>query len=173
MNSLWFWIICQKAWRAWRMASPVWPCHSSSTTSPTGSLSVFTIFHPQTDLIFLNITNIISEEKIVMWRNFSFPCMTIVGKLKISLHVEKFQMSPHDRCGEIWNSSHMACVWCRRRCHICKIYAIFCHNLRAFMWRKIEPKTTFVEKKWQIWDVILTSLLCAYDTCDERKRSKA
>ena len=26
----------------------------------------------------------------------------------------------------------------------------FCHNLRAFMWRKIESKT-FVEKKWQIW----------------------
>ena len=26
----------------------------------------------------------------------------------------------------------------------------FCHNLRAFMWRKIEPKSTFVEKKWQI-----------------------
>ena len=41
-------------------------------------------------------TNIISGEKIVMWRNFSFPCMTIVGKLKISPHVEKFQMSPHD-----------------------------------------------------------------------------
>ena len=27
----------------------------------------------------------------------------------------------------------------------------FCHNLRAFMWRKIEPKSTFVENKWQIW----------------------
>ena len=27
----------------------------------------------------------------------------------------------------------------------------FCHNLHAFMWRKIEPKSTFVEKKWQIW----------------------
>ena len=54
------------------------------------------------DLIFVtNITNIISGEKNVMWRNFSFPCMTIVGKLKISPHVEKFQMSPHDRCGEI------------------------------------------------------------------------
>ena len=26
----------------------------------------------------------------------------------------------------------------------------FCHNLRAFMWRRIEPKSTFVEKKWQI-----------------------
>ena len=24
---------------------------------------------------------------------------------------------------------------------------LFCHNLRAFMWRKIEPKSTFVEKK--------------------------
>ena len=42
-----------------------------------------------------------SWKKIVMWRNFSFPCMTIVGKLKISPHVEKFQMSPHDRYGEI------------------------------------------------------------------------
>ena len=54
------------------------------------------------DLIFVTyITNIISGEKIVVWRNFSFPCMTIVGKLKISPHVEKFQMSPDDRCEEI------------------------------------------------------------------------
>ena len=54
------------------------------------------------DMIFVtNITNIISGEKIVMWRNFSFPCMAIVGKLKISPHAEKFQMSPHDRCGKI------------------------------------------------------------------------
>ena len=51
--------------------------------------------------------------------------MAIVGKLKVSPHVEKFQMSPHDRCGEIWNSPHMACVWCRKRRHICKIHAIF------------------------------------------------
>ena len=29
-----------------------------------------------------------------MWRNFSFPCMTIMGKLKIFPHVEKFHMSP-------------------------------------------------------------------------------
>ena len=28
--------------------------------------------------------------KIVMWRNFSFPCMTLVGKLKISPHVKNF-----------------------------------------------------------------------------------
>ena len=44
------------------------------------------------DLIFVaNITNHIRGEKIVMWRNFSFPCMTIVGKLKNSPHVKKFQ----------------------------------------------------------------------------------
>ena len=75
-----------------------------------------------TDLIFVtNLTNIISGEKIVMWKNFSFPCMTIVGKLKISPHVEKFQMCPHDRCGEIWNSPHMACAWCRKRHYIWKM----------------------------------------------------
>ena len=53
--------------------------------------------------------------------------MTIVGKLKSSPYVEKFQMSPHDRCGVrvIWNFPHMACVWCRKRRHMCKIYAIF------------------------------------------------
>ena len=59
---------------------------------------------PWPDLIFVtNITNIISGEQIVMWRNFSFSCMTIVGKLKISPHVEKYQKSPHDRCGQkLW-----------------------------------------------------------------------
>ena len=63
------------------------------------------------DLIFVtNISKIISGEKIVKWRNFSFSCMTIVGKLKISPHVEEFQMSPLDICGEIWNSPIMACV---------------------------------------------------------------
>ena len=38
------------------------------------------------ELIFVtNITNYISGEKIVMWRNFSFPCIPC-----ISPHVEKF-----------------------------------------------------------------------------------
>ena len=45
-----------------------------------------------TDLIFVtNIMSYIRGEKIAMWRNFSFPYVTIVGKLKISPHVEKFQ----------------------------------------------------------------------------------
>ena len=46
----------------------------------------------RSELIFVtNITNYICGEKIVMWRNFIFQCMTIVGKLKISPHVEKFR----------------------------------------------------------------------------------
>ena len=79
------------------------------------------------DLIFVtNITNIISGEKIVMmWRNFSFPCMTIVGKLKISPHVEKFQMSPHEK--------NKQCV------HLMRFYCNLC--------RFVEPKSRFVEKK--------------------------
>ena len=49
------------------------------------------IVNEHTDLIFVtDITNYIRGEKILMWRNFSFPCMTIVGKLKISPHVEEF-----------------------------------------------------------------------------------
>ena len=52
------------------------------------------------DLIFVtNNTYIISGDKIVMWRNVSFPCVTIV---------EKFQLSPYDRCGEI--------IW-----HVCDV----------------------------------------------------
>ena len=41
------------------------------------------------DLIFVtNITNYICGEEIVMWRNFSFACLKIVGKMKISPHEE-------------------------------------------------------------------------------------
>ena len=93
--------------------------------SAHNSINLSTLGDQGTDLIFVTIiTNYIRGEKIVMWKNFSFACMTIVGKLKISPHVEKFQMSPHDICGEIWNSPHMACMWCRNCRHIWKIYAI-------------------------------------------------
>ena len=42
-------------------------------------------------------------------------------------------MSPHDICGKIWNSPHLACVWCRKRRHICKIYAIFLK--KSVLWK--------------------------------------
>ena len=103
---------------------------------------------PLPDLIF--VTNIISGEKIVMWRNFSFPRMTIVGKLKISPHVEKFQMSPHDRCGEIWNSPHIICVLCKK----VAIYAKFMQFLPQFTCFHVEKnwaqKYIYVEKMTNI-----------------------
>ena len=58
-------------------------------------------------------------------------------------------------CGEI--SAQLIGFYCNSCRFVAKsvIHAVlsrnlFCHNLRAFMWRKIEPKNTFVEKKWQI-----------------------
>ena len=56
---------------------------------------------------------------------------------KIFPHVEKFQLSTYDN---FVAKSVIHAVVARN----------FCHNLRAFMWRKIEPKSTFVEKKWHI-----------------------
>ena len=80
---------------------------------------------PQTWYL-LQISQIIFvEEKSVMWRNLKFLYITDVKISQISPHMEKFQMSPHDRSGKIWNSPHLACVWCRKRRHICKIYDIF------------------------------------------------
>ena len=65
--------------------------------------------------------------------------------------MEKFQLSMYDNCGEIENF-HM---WRNFRClymidvekseilqiwHVCDVENVA--NLRAFMWRKIEPKST-------------------------------
>ena len=73
------------------------------------------------------------------------PDLIYVSKI---LLVEKFQMSPHDRCGECVQFMGLYCNLCR---FVAKsvIYAVLSGN---FMWRKIEPKSTFVEKndKYQV-----------------------
>ena len=46
-------------------------------------------------------TDISVEKKFVIWRIFRFLCMTDLENSEISPHVEYFQISPHDRCGEI------------------------------------------------------------------------
>ena len=67
----------------------------------------------------------------------------------------------YDNCGEIEkiDKENKQCVQLMGfDCNLCRfvvksvIHAVlsrnlFCHNLRAFMWRKIEHKSTFVEKK--------------------------
>ena len=46
-----------------------------------------------------------------MWRNFRFLNVTGVEKSEVSLHVEHFQIDPHDRGGEILNfSKYGMCV---------------------------------------------------------------
>ena len=46
---------------------------------------------------------------------------------------------------------------------ILRNFGKFCHNLRAFIWGKIEPKSTFLEKKWQIEGLILATFLLTSD----------
>ena len=76
------------------------------------------------------------------------PDLICVSKI---LLVEKFQMSPHDRCGECVQFMGLYCNLCRfvakSVIHALLSRNLFCHNLRAFMWRKIEPKSTFFGEK--------------------------
>ena len=123
-----------------------------------------------------------------MWRIFSFPCMTIAGKSRFSLHVEKFQMPSHDRCGKIWNSPHLACVWCRKRRHICKIYAIFlkksvffkiyelCREIRFVVIYALLCGEKFIQKfsmwrkndKYEVWDSYLYFVVFSVVFCDHK-----
>ena len=78
----------------------------------------------------MDITVYIRGENIVMWR-------------KIQLYI-------YDHCEEI--SVQLMGFYCNLYRFVAEyvIHAVlsrnFCHNLRAFMWRKIEPKSTYVEK---------------------------
>ena len=42
-----------------------------------------------------------------IWQKFTFFCIYCVEKAEIPLHVEKFEISPHLSCIEIWNFLHM------------------------------------------------------------------
>ena len=65
--------------------------------------------------------------------------VTDMEKSEVSPHMEKFLISPHHRCGQIWNfSTSCMCVMWRMSPHKCKIYSVllynrFCHNLRCFV----------------------------------------
>ena len=71
--------------------------------------------------------------------------------------VEKYDISPHDkfiRCfsGVFMLFSHILCCSLGVKEFFLAIYAflsqnLFCRDLRAFAWRKIEPKIVSVEKK--------------------------
>ena len=115
------------------------PLHESTHTNPKCQVCCnFTHLvwycslnsHLCSDLIFVtNILNYIRVEKIC--------------------HVEKFHLSIYENCGEIDNSSTCGDISAQLMefyCNLCRFvaksatYAVlsrnFCHNLRAFMWKK-------------------------------------
>ena len=106
---------------------------------------------PVVSLVVTNITNTISGERIVLWRNFSFPCMTIVGKLKISPHVEKFHMSPHDRCADV-EKSKILHIW-----HVCDVENVAIYSkFMQFLVEKLSPKVHLWRKndKYEVCCII-------------------
>ena len=80
-----------------------------------------------------------------MWRNFSFSCMTIVGKLKISPHVDKFHMSQHVEKSEILHIWHVCdveniVIYAKFMQNLCNIYALSCGDKlsrKVHLWRKL------------------------------------
>ena len=51
-------------------------------------------------------------------------------------------------------------LFCRKICFVAKSVLsqnLFCRDLRAFVWRKIEPKIVLVEKKRQISGMVVDS----------------
>ena len=63
-------------------------------------------------------------------------------------------------CGEIWNWWGFIAIYAvlllNLFIHAVLSRNLFCHNLRAFLWREIEPESTFVEIKLQIWGLLET-----------------
>ena len=55
----------------------------------------------------------------------------------------------YDNCGEMTDVEKSEIFLHKNKPVIHAVLSrnLFCHNLRAFMWGKIEPKSTFVEKK--------------------------
>ena len=53
------------------------------------------------------------------------------------------------------NVCNLCCFVTKSVFHAVLSRNLFCHSLRAFMWRKLELKSTFVEKKWQISGLVI------------------
>ena len=106
----------------------------------------------------------ICGEKFVMWRNIRFSYITDVEKSESSERSSTaFLSSPeidlsspslpkkNKNVYSLWSFvAFYATSFCKN--HIFANYAVlsrnlFCRDLRVFVWRKIEPKIVYVEKK--------------------------
>ena len=112
-----------------------------------------------TDPIFVpNITNYISGEKIVVWRNFSFPCITIVGKLRF-LH-----MWINFRCLHMTDveKSDILHIW-----HVCDVknVAIYAKFMQFHVEKNLAQK--YICGKNDKYQVCLETILLVLCTCDD------
>ena len=117
------------------------PPHNVGTLSWISPISILDL-NPRSEVIFVtDITVYICGEKIVMWRNFSFPCMTIVGKLKFFPQAEKFQYNWLDFIAiyaVLWLNRLIFTLFCRK--FFATIYALSCGEKlspKVHMWRKM------------------------------------
>ena len=78
----------------------------------------------------------------VMWRNFSF------------LHIYHYSLTKINNVYSLWTFvAFYATSFCKN--HFFANYAVlsrnlFCRDIRVFVWKKIEPKIVYEEKKLQI-----------------------
>ena len=90
-----------------------------------------------------------------MWGNFSFPCMTIVGKLKISPHMEKLQKSPHDSVEKSENLH----IW-----HVCGVeyVVIYAKDMKFSCGEKMSEKVHLwgENDKYEVWAYMLLFKQC-------------
>ena len=88
----------------------------------------------------------------VMWRHLRFLHMTDVEKYEITPHEEKFLQNTDEEKYEILHICQVEKFLHMTDMEKSEIYAIFlrnklCRDLRTFVWRKMEPTITYVEKK--------------------------
>ena len=128
-------------------------CWPELSTDAIRDTSLFCTYHYQTSYLSLISQILLVEKRLSCGEISAFQVWQLWGNWKF-LHMWRNFRCLHMTDVEKSEIVHIGHVWSRKRRHICKMFAIFfiiCHNIRAFMWRKIEPKSTFVEKKRQIW----------------------
>ena len=85
------------------------------------------------------MTNLLVKKKLQM-RRVRIPPTELIFVTNITNYIRGEKLSCLEILEKFWESlgNFGEILW---------NFENFCHNLRVFMWRKIEPKSTFVEKK--------------------------
>ena len=121
------------------------------------------------------------EKKYVMWRNLKFLSITDVQISKISPHMEKFQMSPHDTCGKNlkFSTSGMClmqktlpymqniCHFLEKKINFVKMYSL-CREIHFVAIHGLLCGEKFIQKlsswrkndKYEVW-LLVEVALCA------------